>query len=130
MKTVSGRWVVIGMLAFGVVMTGSIWVYSKIELEPFLPLTKAIEAEFPKTHPRVKGGRPKRQPPLLRIVMDVNFAPEEGDAQVTNIVDRVIALAKQHADLTEYEKVEIHLVHYVPEKNAERIKVERKVSEL
>jgi hypothetical protein len=129
-STIPGRWVVLGMLAFGIVMTSGIWVYSKIELEPFLPLAKALETEFPKTHPRVKGGRPKRQAPLLRIVMDVNFTPTETDPHVVQMVDRIIALAKQNADLKDYEKIQIHLVHYVPEKNAERITVERNVSDL
>ena len=128
--TVSGRLVVLAMLGFGVVMTGSIWVYSKIELEPFQPLARAIKAEFPNAHPHVKGGRSKKQPPLLRIVMQVDFTPRETDERVTQIVDRVIALAQKHIDLTDYEKLEIHIVRYVPEKNPERITIERQVSEL
>jgi hypothetical protein len=129
-STVSGRWVVLGMVAFGVIMTGAIWVYSKIELEPFQPLARAIKAEFPKSRPHVKGGRPKNKPPLLRIVMQVDFAPSETDVRVKQIVDRVIALAKLHVDLAAYEKIEIHIVHYVPENNPERITIERQVSKL
>ena len=128
--TVSGRLVVLGMLAFGVIMAGSIWVYSKIELEPFQPLARAIKAEFPNSHPHVKGGRPKKEPPLLRIVMQVDFTPSETDERVTQIVERVVALAKEHIDLKDYEKLEIHIVRYVPEKNPERITIERRVSEL
>lgn len=128
--TVSGRWVVLAMLGFGVIMTGAIWAFSKFELEPFQPLARAIKAEFPESHPHVKGGRPKKLPPLLRIVMQVNFTPRETDDRVTHIVDRVISLAKEHVDLAEYEKLEIHIVHYVPEKNPEHVTIERKMSEL
>src|SRR5580704_16787985 len=102
--TVSGRWVVLAMLGFGVIMTGGIWVFSKFELEPFQPLARAIKAEVPESHPHVKGGHPKKGPPLLRIVMQVGFTPHETDDRVTQIVDRVVALAKEHIDLAGYEK--------------------------
>ena len=129
-KTISGRWVVIGMLSFGIIATGTLWVYSKMELAPFLPLRKALHEEFPKSKPRVEGGRPKGQPPMLRIVMQVDFPPDETDERVEKIVARVIALAKEHVDLTEFENFELHIVHYVPEKNPERILIQRKIREL
>ena len=128
--TVSGRLVVLGMLGFGLVMTGAIWAFSVFELEPFQPLARAIKSEFPDSHPHVKGGRPKKQPPLLRIVMQVDFTPHETDKRVVQIVDRVIALSKEHIKLAEYETLEIHVVHYVPEKSPEHVTVTRKVSEL
>ncbi len=127
---VSGRMVVLAMLGFGLLMTGGIWAFSKFELEPFQPLAKAIKTEFPGSHPHVKGGRPKKQAPLLRVVMQVDFTPTESDPRVTHIVERVIALARQHIQLADYEKLEIHIVHYVPEKNPERVTIERAVSEL
>lgn len=129
-KTVSGRWVVIGMLAFGILTTGTLWVYSKLELAPFLPLRKALHAEFPESKPRVEGGRPKRQPPLLRIVMQVDFTPGQTDPRVMDLFARVVALAKEHVNLAEFENFELHLVHYIPQKNPERILIERKISEL
>jgi hypothetical protein len=130
LKTVSGRWVVIGMLAFGVLTTGTLWVYSKLELAPFLPLRKALNDEFPQSKPRVEGGRPKNQPPLLRVVMQVDFAPAESDPRVMRIFERVVALAKQHVHLAEFENFELHVVHYIPQKTPERILIERKVSDL
>jgi hypothetical protein len=128
--TVSGRLVVLGMLGFGLVMTGAIWAFSVFELEPFQPLARAIKAEFPDSHPHVKGGRPKKQPPLLRIVMQVDFTPHETDERVVQIVARVTALSKTHIKLADYETLEIHVVHYVPEKSPEHVTVTRKVSEL
>jgi hypothetical protein len=129
-KTVSGRWVVIGMLAFGILTTGTLWVYSKLELAPFLPLRKALHEEFPQSKPRVEGGRPRNQPPLLRVVMQVDFAPAEPDPRVMKIFERVVALAKQHVNLAEFENFELHVVHYIPQKTPERILIERKISEL
>jgi len=129
-KTISGRWVVIGLLSFGILATGTLWVYSKMELAPFLPLRKALDEEFPKSNPRVEGGRPKRQPALLRVVMHVDFPPDETDERVKKILERVVALAKEHVPLADYENFELHIVHYVPEKNPERILIQRKISEL
>jgi hypothetical protein len=129
-KTISGRWVVLGVLAFGILATGTLWVYSKLELAPFLPLRRALYAEFPKSKPRVEGGRPKRLPPVLRIVMQVDFSPSERDERVEKIVGRVVALAKEHVDLDEFENFELHIVHYAPEKNPERITIARKIREM
>src|SRR5262249_47229216 len=71
--TIPGRWVVIALLGFGTMATAALWVYSKLELEPFLPLTKALDVEFPGSKPRVKGGTTKRSPPILRVIMEVDF---------------------------------------------------------
>ena len=121
---------VIGMLAFGILTTGTLWVYSKLELAPFLPLRKALHDEFPESKPRVEGGRARNQPPLLRVVMQVDFAPAESDPRVTRIFERVVALAKEHVNLGDFENFELHVVHYIPQKTPERILIERKVSEL
>ena len=118
------------MLAFGIVATGTLWIYTKLDLAPFLPLRKALQEEFPNSHPDVRGGRAKGSPPILRIVMQVEFTPHETDAEVVQIVERVTALAKQHVNLAEFENFELYLVRYVPEKNPERIRIERKVSDL
>ena len=129
-KTISGRRVVIALLAFGVLATATLWIYSKMELAPFVPLLKAIRAEFPESKAQVKGGRPRRQPPLLRVVMQVNFTPTESDERVQKMYQRVVELAKEYLDLSQYENFELHVVHYIPEKNAERIVIQRKISEL
>jgi hypothetical protein len=129
-QTVPGRWVVIAMLGFGVAATGSLWVYSKLQLAPFVPILKVLHAEFPESKARVEGGRHKREPPLLRVVMQVNFTPTETDERVQKIFARVVALAKANLDLSQYENFELHIVHYVPEKNPERILIQRKIADL
>ncbi|HLJ10168.1 MAG TPA: hypothetical protein VKU82_03210 [Planctomycetaceae bacterium] len=128
--TVSGRLVVLCMIGFGILLTGAIWGYAKLELAPFVPLRNALDAEFPDSHPNVKGGRPKGLPPVLRVVMQVDFPPSETDDRITKIVERVMALAKEHVDLGEYESVEIYFERRIPEKATERLKIERKISEL
>jgi hypothetical protein len=128
--TVSGKWVVLAMFVFGLLLVGMIWGYAVVELGPFQPLAKAIKAEFPNSRPHVKGGRPRDKPPLLRIVMEVDFTPTATDARVATISQRVIALAKQHLTLGDYEDFELHLVRYVPEKAPERVTIEKKISEL
>jgi hypothetical protein len=129
-KTISGRWVVVALLTFGVAATATLWIYSKMELAPFVPLLKALRAEFPDSKAQVKGGRHKREPPLLRIVMQVDYTPVETDVRVQKMFQGVVALAKEHLDLSQYENFELYVVHYIPEKNPERILIQRKISEL
>jgi hypothetical protein len=129
-QTIPGRWVVIGLLSFGVLATGTLWVYSKMQLAPFVPFLKALRAEFPESKARVEGGRHKREAPLLRVIMQVEFTPTETDERVQKIFSRVVALARANLDLSQYENFELHIVHYVPEKNPERILMQRKIAEL
>jgi len=129
-QTIPGRWVVIALLGFGVAATGTLWIYSKMQLAPFVPLLKELRAEFPESKARVEGGRHKREAPLLRVVMQVEFTPTETDERIQKIFARVVALARAHLDLSQYENFELHIVHYVPEKNPERILIQRKIAEL
>src|SRR5260370_7154001 len=119
-KTVSGRWVVIGMLAFGVLATGTLWIYSKLELAPFLPLRKALNDEFPQSKPRVEGGRAKNQPPLLRVVMQVDFTPSETDPRVMKMFERVVPLPNHHLNLSKFENFYLHLIPSIPHNNPVR----------
>jgi hypothetical protein len=129
-KTISGRWVVIALLGFGVAATGTLWVYSKMQLAPFVPLLKALRTEFPESKAHVEGGRHRREPPKLRVVMQVEFTPTETDERIQKIFARVVALAKADLDLSQYENFELHIMHYIPEKNPERILIQRKIAEL
>lgn len=133
-RTISGRWVVLTMFAFGIVATAGIWVYWKLHLAPFLPLQKALAAEFPRSSPRVDGGWKKGEfktvPPTLRIVLRIPYSPDERDVRVGATIERVIALARQHLDFTAYENLEIFLVNYVPEKAPQQYEFRRKISDL
>jgi len=126
----SGKWVVIALLGFSLLMTGMMWVYWKLQLAPFLPLQEAIVAEYPGTAPRVEGGRHKKSPPILRVVLMVDFTPVEKSEKVQQLLQRIVELSQQHVKLTDYETLEIYLVHPIPERMPERMHVTYKVADL
>src|SRR5215467_4498995 len=97
-QTIPGRWVVIALLGFGVAATGTLWVYSKMQLAPFVPLLKALRVEFPESKARVEGGRHKREAPLLRVVMQVEFIAVETHQPPQKIFVRDKALARAKLD--------------------------------
>ena len=129
-RTISGKWVVLALFAFGLLAVGVIWTYAVVELGPFEPLARALQAEFPGSRPHVKGGTPRNKPPLLRIILEVDFTPTADDPRIITMTERVMALAKQHIQLSEYEDFELHFVRYVPESGVQRVTIEKKVKEL
>lgn len=130
-RSVPGRYVVLAMLGLGVVCTAGIWTYWKLELSTFMPLQKAIVAEFPGSSPRIDGGRRRSaDPATLRIVMQVDFTPAEDDPRVAERIARVIELARAHIDFGPYEELHIYLVHRISEKPLEQYEYKRKMSDL
>ena len=119
-STVSGKWVVISMFLFGMLATAVIWVYWHFHLMPFMPLQKAIAAEFENSSPRVTGGQHKshKDPPMvLRVVMRVPFNPKssapEVEQQTGELVDRVGELCREFVPIEDYEILEVHLFHEI-----------------
>ena len=103
-RTISGRWLVIGMFAMGITATGLLYAYSTLHLGPFKPLQEAIVQEFPGSSPRVDGGKKRMQldtPTILRILMKSEIDPLSADEQS---VREMLALRKRIAELTR-EKV-------------------------
>ncbi|MCA9111203.1 MAG: hypothetical protein KDA52_14725 [Planctomycetaceae bacterium] len=134
-KTISGRTVVFGMFGFAIVMTAILWLYWDAYTAPFRPLQYAINDAFPGSGPRVVGGKQKKHkheyPEILRIVIRVDFDPNEAsEKQVEPYTSKLLELAKEHVDLTEYEQVEIHLMHRVPESETELKKFEFPTADL
>jgi hypothetical protein len=129
-RTISGKWVVLGMFGLGLVAVATIYVFAIVEIGPFEPLAKAIKAEFPTSRPHVKGGTPRDKAPQLRVVLEVDFTPVADDPRVLHIESRVVALARQHISLSDYQDFELHIVHYIPEKPPERVMIEKKVAEI
>ena len=130
---ISGKRIVVGMFAFAVVMTATTWIYWKRHKAPFVPLQKAIHAEFPDSMPVVQGGQRKmhqNSPRILRITMRVDFDPKQDEAAVERIVGKLIKLARIHQDLSSYEQLEIHLVWFRAEKKAETLTIRRNIAEL
>lgn len=128
-RTLKGRRIVIGVLAFGVLMVAAMWLYWEMYTRPFRPLQEAIHATFPDSSPRVVGGQHKshkgESPALLRIVVRVPFDPETaGEATIDGHVAKLHELARKHLDLAAYDLLEIHLIHRVPEEETRRVTVE------
>ncbi|HUG91654.1 MAG TPA: hypothetical protein VML55_12510 [Planctomycetaceae bacterium] len=108
----AGRWVVLGMLAFGLLATGGLWLYWDLHTRPFRELQEALVREFPGSNPRVQGGQPKkhqRAPRILQVVMRVGFDPVAGESEANRMAVRVAELARRHHDVTHYEIIEIGL---------------------
>ncbi len=128
--TVPGKWVVIGVLLFGMLMAGGMWTYWKLNLAPFFPLQKALNEAFPKSSPRVDGGRHKNGPVILRIALHVDFRPEPTDPRVLAMIPKVVEIAKRQIKLESYEVLEVYVVSREAEQAPVRIKVELPVPEL
>lgn len=125
--SIDGRKVVLGMFGFAILMTGALWVYWEAYTRPFRPLQYAINEAFPGSSPRVVGGEHKshkdENPSTLRIVIRVDFNPQAAtDAEVEPYTSRLLGLAQEHVDLSDYERLEVHLIHRVPESETEQRK--------
>ena len=116
--TVSGPTVVALMVTFGAIATAALWVYWYYHSAPFIPLQRAISAEFPRSSPRVDGGRRKIHkgtPSEIWIIMRVEFDVETDEAASTAAVERVRQLANQHLTPGEYETLHVRLYRGKPE---------------
>ena len=118
-RVVSGRAIVVAMFLLGLVLASLLFVYFEFNTRPFRPLRDAIGREFKRSRPNVEGGRLKgRGAMTLRITLSVPFDPFHDDSKSKDVLARVLDLARQHQDLTRYEKCEVNLIHFVPEKTA------------
>jgi len=132
-KTISGRWLVVGMFAFGFAITGSIWVYWNLHVAPFLPFQNALAAEFEDSRPRVEGGQRKmhqQTPHILRITMKVDFNPVKEGRQFDEFINRLVEFTQANFDLKPYDELEIHTYWPEPEKEIRQRSITLKVLDL
>lgn len=116
---ISGRVLVLVLLALGITATALLYVYWEQQTRPFRPLREAIGREFRHSRPNVEGGRPKgRGPWTLRVSLSVDFPPAEDTARATEVFNRVIEIAKQHHDLGTIDRLEVNLIQFVPQELA------------
>lgn len=118
-REISGKVVVIAVLVFSVLMTGSLFVYWELYTRPFRPLQDAIAARFPESNPRVIGGRHKSHqadsPLVLRIVLRTLLDPRDNESAMRHQANELMALLQQHTQVSQYDLIEIHLMHRRPE---------------
>lgn len=117
-REISGKLVVAGMLLMGLSATAVMFIYWDLHTKPFRPLTEAIGRTFKYSLPNVEGGRHKKGPMTLRIAMRVPFPPEVDEQSAQETLQTVQGLIRKHADLTGYERVQIHFFQMVPEEAA------------
>jgi hypothetical protein len=131
---IPGWWVVLGMLAFGVGTTGSVAVYWNEHTRPFRPLTIALGKEFPKSIPKVEGGRHKGGPATLRLALRTQFEPQTDDVATQKMVNRIVQLSRETLaaphPFDSFEMLQIYLLQLAPQKTAEHQLFEFKVDEL
>jgi hypothetical protein len=135
-STISGKWIVIALLSFGIFTTGFMWIYTYLSNKPFIPLRHALVQEFSRAAaPNVQGGKDRgRGPNMLRIIMNVEFDPSRKTdgvpAQVAAMEHRVADLARENLDLNQYDQWVFILVHYKPESIPSRLETKREMSEI
>lgn len=126
----SGKQIVIGMFVFAITVITALWTYTYFRTAPFRPLNQALAERFEDSHPKVEWGQRKihkKTPTLLRVVMKVEFDPTTENDRAEKFADEVIAFARQHHDINQYDTLEIHLYKLDPEKEIKQWKTERKI---
>ncbi|NQV25475.1 MAG: hypothetical protein HQ518_14035 [Rhodopirellula sp.] len=124
---VSGPVVVALMVAFGAIATATLWVYWYYHSAPFIPLQRAIAAEFPRSSPRVDGGRRKIHkgtPSEIWIIMRVEFDLESDESTPAAAVAKVRELANEHLPPGEYEILHVRLYRGKPEQYIQKYDVD------
>ncbi|MDB5346975.1 MAG: hypothetical protein JWP89_5352 [Schlesneria sp.] len=120
-QEISGKAVVLGMLALGICATATLFIYFELHTGPFRPLREAIGREFKHSRPNVEGGRVRgRGPWILRISMSVPFDPYLEEAQAEQINERVLEIAQKFENLPTFEQIQVNLIYFAPEKEAVR----------
>ena len=126
-RGVSGRPVVAGMMAFGLLASGTLWTYWSYHTAPFIPMQVAIANEFPGSAPRVDGGQRKMHkgtPKLLWVVMQVEFNPVADTVRAHEVTRRVMVLARDNLDLTQFDQLNLRQFYGEPEKQLHRVDFE------
>ena len=111
-----GVWLVIGLLGFGLLLTGGLYVYLTLHRGPFLELTVALAEEFPDSAPHVEGGKRRLDEPgdrILRVVMKRPPSVEPGrESQI--FAKRIARFIAGRDELARFDVLEIHLYTLIP----------------
>lgn len=117
-RQISGKWVVLAMLGFGITATATLWIYWKMHLMPFMPLQEVLVEEFPDSSPRVDGGQRhmhKGSPMILRLVMKVGFDPILDRDASSEFIGKVAQVVGNNLDVSKYDEMHVHLYQLNPE---------------
>jgi len=117
-RVIKGRTIVFSLLIFGLLMSGSLYLFQAINTYPFAETQNALAREFPDSRPRVEGGRLKgkqENPTTFRVTLAVAFNPNENNTAIQNIGNRVLEIASENLNLKDYEVAELHFYQPIPE---------------
>lgn len=117
-KLFKGKTIVFSLLIFGLLMSGSLYVFQTVNTFQFADTQKALAEEFPNSRPRVEGGRLKgksENPATLRVTMAVVFNPEKNKDRLQKMSDHILEIASKNLDLNEFEVAELHFYQAIPE---------------
>jgi hypothetical protein len=117
-REISGKWVIVGLFTFAILITATLWIYWKLHVGPFLPLQQALADKFEDSRPRVEGGQRKAHKgtlKILRITMKIEFDPTKNRMQADDFAAEVFQFIKIVSDLETYQQLELHLYFPHPE---------------
>ncbi|QDU10169.1 hypothetical protein [Gimesia aquarii] len=117
-RLVKGRTIVFSLLIFGLLMSGSLYVFQAVNSFKFAGTQKALDLKFPNSKPRVEGGRLKgkqENPATLRITIAVSFNPDQNEDRLQKMSDQILEIAAENLNLNEYELAELHFYQAIPE---------------
>jgi hypothetical protein len=120
-----GRWLVAGLLVFGLAATSGISLYWKLRLGPYSPYRQALKTAFPEGGPVVEGGNLPGLPRALRVQLTVGFSPQAGDDRVETIANQVRDLVVSLDQAKQYDTLLLDLRHPKPPGKPERLEVKR-----
>jgi hypothetical protein len=121
----AGKLVVAGMIGAGLLAALVIFLYWRARLGPYVPLIRGLAKAFPKSAPRVEGGDLPNERGILRVILKVDFTPEETDPRVDQILRTTLTLAHNLGLAGTYQTLDLYLVRYVPERAAQRLRLTR-----
>jgi hypothetical protein len=132
-REISGRKVVAGMFTFATTIIVLLFAYWHFYTKPFHELQAAIAERFPMSLPRAIGGKHKSHKEdsraTMRIIIRVAFDPSI-ETEKSDLYGRILAkLADQYHGLSQYEMLQIRLLHRVPEKEWETWEVDKPIEE-
>ncbi len=129
----SGTLLVGGMVAFGLLLTATLYAYWSFHTAPFRPLAESLGRRFPGSAPRVDGGKPRLDRPgdmVLRVVMKVGFDPNADDARAEAFADEVRAFIAGRRSLAGFDVLELHLFSTTPGREPSQRTFRSRVEEL
>lgn len=111
-----GVWLVVGLVSFGFLLTGTLYVYMRLHRGPFRELTAALAGEFPDSSPHVEGGKHRLNEPgerILRVIMKTPNGKDEPAADKA-LAEDVARFLVDRGELAGYDVLEIRLYTKIP----------------